>query len=123
MSSWIKCRHVSRMMIPVLGPKTTLYSQRLTVLMMVFPWMFTESFVSLWHFQNRGVIGMLLFNISIVLFFSFCFAKDGTIDDKEVYRKNVTKFSFLENCFTLLFHLLKCLYASACEVEYFIRQH
>lgn len=91
------------MMIPVLGPKTTLYSQRLTVLMMVFPWMFTESFVSLWHFQNRGVIGMLLFNISIVLFFSFCFAKDGTIDDKEVYRKNVTKFSFLENCFTLLF--------------------
>lgn len=49
-----------------------------------FPWMFTESFVSLWHFQNRGVIGMLLFNISIVLFFSFCFAKDGTIGDKEV---------------------------------------
>ena len=28
-------------------PKAPLYSQRLTVLMMVFPWMFTESFVSL----------------------------------------------------------------------------
>ena len=73
------------MMIPVLSsPKTTLYSQRLTVLMMVFPWMSMESFVSLWHFQNKGVICMLLFKMSIVLFFSFCSTKNGTIGDKEV---------------------------------------
>lgn len=58
-----------------------------------------ESFVSLWHFQNKGVICMLLFKMSIVLFFSFCSTKDGTIGDKEVERKNVIKLSFVRKLF------------------------
>lgn len=56
--------------------------------MMVSPRMFTESFVGshLWHFQNRGVIYMLLFNISrgfFCFFFSFRSTKDGLVGGEE----------------------------------------
>lgn len=43
----LDAERVSQLQIPVCDTGTAWYSQSLTVLMMTFPWMFTETFVSL----------------------------------------------------------------------------
>lgn len=99
----LNARHVSQLKIPVPSTKTTLYSQKLTMLMMVSPWMFRVIcwFASLWHFQNRTVIYMLLFNVSrgFVLFcfsFSFRSSKNGIGGGEERVSLNC---SLLGDCF------------------------
>lgn len=81
--------HVSQLKIPVHSTRTTLYSQRLTVLMMVCPWMFTESFIGLYLCGISKIEKLFTFCCVTLLevfffFLFFAFINDGRIGKKEV---------------------------------------
>lgn len=91
-SRQFKCKACLTAEDSVHNTRTTLYSQKLTGVMMVSPWMFTESFVGSHLFgiskTEELFTGILLFNISRDFCFCFCFSfrsgKDGIVGEERV---------------------------------------
>lgn len=83
LSRWFKCKAHLTAEESVHSTRLTFYSQRLTVLMMGFPWIFTKSLIGL-YLCGISIVEELFtcycFTFPVVgLFFSFCSTKKGIV--------------------------------------------